>query len=64
MAPNSYVLNRTIDSLPNYENDLDLIPAWLSFWKRFQMVKVVNAAFASIFVWLYEQLESVDRSNR
>ena len=51
------LLNGTSDSLPKYENDLDLIPAWLSFLKRFQMVKVVTA-FASIF-WFYEQFESI-----
>ena len=56
------LLNGTIDSLPKYENDLDLIPAWLSFLKRFQMVKVVNA-FASIF-WFYEQLESIGQTGQ
>lgn len=43
-----------LESLPRYEDGLQLIPNWLSFFKRFQLVKAVDG-FASIF-WFYEQL--------
>lgn len=40
--------------LPRYEDGLDLIPDWLGFLKRFQMMKAVNG-FAGIY-WFYQQL--------
>ena len=40
--------------LPRYEDDLDLLPRWLGFLKRFQMVKAVSG-FAGIY-WFYQQL--------
>jgi 2,4-dienoyl-CoA reductase-like NADH-dependent reductase (Old Yellow Enzyme family) len=40
--------------LARYENDLDLLPNWLGFLKRFQAMKAVNG-FAGIY-WFYEQL--------
>lgn len=42
------------DTLPRYEDNLDLIPDWLSFLKRFQMMKAING-FAGIY-WFYQQL--------
>lgn len=46
-----------LDELPRYENKLQLIPGWLGFLKRFQMVKAVDG-FASIY-WFYEQLFNI-----
>ena len=40
--------------LARYENDLDLLPGWLGFLKRFQVIKAVNG-FAGIY-WFYQQL--------
>ncbi|QPC98444.1 NADH:flavin oxidoreductase/NADH oxidase family protein [Qipengyuania soli] len=40
--------------LARYEDRLDLLPDWMAFLKRFQMVKAVNS-FAGIY-WFYEQL--------
>jgi len=42
------------DELARYENDLDLLPDWLGFLKRYQIVKAING-FAGIY-WFYEQL--------
>ena len=42
------------ESLPRYEDNLDVIPGWLSFLKRFQTIKAING-FAGIY-WFYEQL--------
>ncbi|MEL6875445.1 MAG: NADH:flavin oxidoreductase, partial [Pseudomonadota bacterium] len=51
-APKQLLAGR--DELPRYENQLQLIPDWLSFLKRFQMVKAIDG-FANIY-WFYEQL--------
>ncbi len=51
-APKQLLEGRT--DLPRYEDNLDLIPGWLGFLKRFQMVKAVNG-FAGIY-WFYQQL--------
>lgn len=40
--------------LASYEDDLDLLPGWLGFLKRFQTMKAING-FAGIY-WFYEQL--------
>lgn len=42
------------DELARYENHLDLLPPWLGFLKRFQIVKGING-FAGTY-WFYEQL--------
>ncbi len=51
-APKQLIEGR--DSLPRFEDNLDLIPGWLGFLKRFQMVKAING-FAGIY-WFYQQL--------
>lgn len=51
-APKQLIEGRT--ELPRYEDNLDLIPGWLGFLKRFQMMKAVNS-FAGIY-WFYQQL--------
>ncbi|WP_108786770.1 oxidoreductase [Erythrobacter sp. Alg231-14] len=51
-APKQLIEGR--DDLPRYEDNLDVIPGWLSFLKRFQTVKAING-FAGIY-WFYEQL--------
>ncbi|MEM8919184.1 MAG: NADH:flavin oxidoreductase/NADH oxidase family protein [Pseudomonadota bacterium] len=51
-APKQLLAGR--DELPRYENQLQLVPDWLSFLKRFQMVKAIDG-FANIY-WFYEQL--------
>ena len=51
-APNK--LLDGLDAIPSYEDNLQLIPDWLGFLKRFQMIKAVDG-FATIF-WFYEQL--------
>ena len=56
------LLDGSLDVLPRYEDNLDLIPKWLSALKRFQMMKLVNS-FASIF-WFYEQLDSLGRTGQ
>ena len=40
--------------LPQFEDDLDMIPGWLSFLKRFQVMKAING-FAGIY-WFYQQI--------
>jgi len=42
------------ERLPRYEDGLDLIPDWLSFLKRLQVLKAVNG-FAGM-AWFYQQL--------
>jgi hypothetical protein len=42
------------ETLPRFEDGLDLIPDWLSFLKRLQMLKAVNG-FAGM-AWFYQQL--------
>lgn len=42
------------DALPRYEDRLELIPRWLGFLKRFQMMKAING-FAAIY-WFYQQI--------
>jgi len=51
-----------LDTLPRYEDDLHLIPSWLGFLKRFQMMKAMDG-FAAIF-WFYEQLDSIGRTGK
>ena len=41
-------------ALPRYEDGLGLVPGWLGFLKRFQMVKAIDG-FAGIY-WFYQQL--------
>ena len=59
-APNR--LLEGLESLPRYEEEFRLIPDWLGFLMRFQMVKAV-AGFAVIF-WFYEQLENLGASGK
>lgn len=59
-APNQ--LLNGLDALPRYEDDLHLIPGWLGFLKRFQMVKAMDS-FAAIF-WFYEQLDKIGRTGK
>lgn len=42
------------EQLPRYEDDRGLLPDWLGFLKRFQLVKAVDG-FAGIY-WFYQQL--------
>ncbi|MEO9635644.1 MAG: NADH:flavin oxidoreductase/NADH oxidase family protein [Parasphingorhabdus sp.] len=49
-----------LDALPRYEDELQLLPGWLGFLMRFQMIKAV-ASFAVIF-WFYEQLETIGKT--
>jgi len=51
-APKQLLAGR--EALPRFEDDLQLIPDWLGFLKRIQMVKAIDS-FATIF-WFYEQL--------
>jgi hypothetical protein len=51
-----------LEALPRYEDELRLIPDWLGFLMRFQMVKAV-ASFAVIF-WFYEQLENLGKTGK
>ncbi|WP_324829295.1 NADH:flavin oxidoreductase/NADH oxidase family protein [Qipengyuania zhejiangensis] len=50
------------DELARYENNLDLLPPWLGFLKRFQMMKAING-FAGIY-WFYEQLWMLGHEGR
>ncbi|MBD2842470.1 NADH:flavin oxidoreductase/NADH oxidase family protein [Erythrobacter rubeus] len=59
-APKQLIEGRI--NLPRYENDLDLIPGWLGFLKRFQMMKAING-FAGIY-WFYEQLWMLGHEGR
>ncbi|AOL24312.1 2,4-dienoyl-CoA reductase [Erythrobacter litoralis] len=43
-----------LEQLPRYEDELDMIPGWLGFLKRLQVVKAVNG-FAGM-AWFYQQL--------
>lgn len=51
-----------LDALPRYEDNLQLIPNWLSFLKRFQMMKALDG-FAAIF-WFYEQLFHIGKTGK
>ena len=51
-APRQLIEGR--EALPRFEDDLDLIPDWLGFLKRLQMMKAING-FAGIY-WFYQQL--------
>lgn len=51
-APRQLIEGR--EQLPRYEDDLDMIPSWLGFLKRFQMMKAING-FAGIY-WFYQQI--------
>ncbi len=48
--------------LPRYEDQLDLLPGWLSFLKRIQTVKAVSS-FAGIY-WFYQQLWMLGHEGR
>ncbi|MEO0601658.1 MAG: NADH:flavin oxidoreductase, partial [Myxococcota bacterium] len=49
-----------LDELPRYENEVSLLPSWLSFLKGIELVKVVDG-FSSQF-WFYEQLVAIGRT--
>jgi len=51
-----------LEALPRFEDELRLIPDWLGFLMRIQMVKAV-ASFAVIY-WFYEQLENLGKSGK
>ena len=51
-APRQLIEGR--ENLPRYEDNLDLIPAWLSFLKGLKMVKAIDG-FAAIY-WFYQQI--------
>ena len=51
-APKQLINGR--DTLPRFEDNLDMIPAWLGFLKRFQTMKAING-FAGIY-WFYQQI--------
>ena len=51
-APNRLLAGE--GELPRYEDDRGLLPGWLVFLKRFQMVKAIDS-FAGIY-WFYQQL--------
>jgi len=51
-----------LEALPRYEDRLQLLPEWLGFLMRFQIVKAV-ASFAVIY-WFYEQLENIGKTGR
>ncbi|MEP6341475.1 NADH:flavin oxidoreductase/NADH oxidase family protein [Parasphingorhabdus sp.] len=59
-APKQLLAGR--DELPRFENTLQLIPDWLGFLRRFQVVKAVDG-FATIY-WFYEQLFNLGKSGR
>ncbi|OWQ96699.1 NADH:flavin oxidoreductase/NADH oxidase family protein [Sphingopyxis witflariensis] len=48
--------------LPRYEDDRGLLPGWLGFLRRFQLVKAVDG-FAGIY-WFYQQLWLLGRDGR
>ena len=50
------------EQLARYEDDLDLVPGWLGFLKRFQMVKAISG-FAGIY-WFYQQLWMLGHDGR
>lgn len=51
-APKQLIEGR--DGLPRYEDGLEMIPNWLGFLKRLQMMKAING-FAGIY-WFYQQI--------
>jgi hypothetical protein len=60
-APNQLLENK-VQALPRYEDKIKLIPEWLGFLKRIQLLKVVDA-FGAVF-WFYEQLESLGQTGK
>lgn len=59
-APKQLLAGR--EELPRFENTLKLVPAWLGFLRRFQIVKAIDG-FATIY-WFYEQLFNLGKSGR
>lgn len=59
-APNQ--LMQGLETLPRYEDGLQLIPNWIGFLKQFQMMKALDS-FAAIF-WFYEQLHSIGQTGK
>ncbi|MGL3819972.1 NADH:flavin oxidoreductase/NADH oxidase family protein [Sphingopyxis sp. R3-92] len=51
-----------VEQLPRYEDDRGLLPGWLGFLKRFQLVKAVDG-FAGIY-WFYQQLWLLGQEGR
>ncbi|WP_298464740.1 NADH:flavin oxidoreductase/NADH oxidase family protein [uncultured Erythrobacter sp.] len=51
-----------LETLPRYEDDLDLIPNWLGFLKSLQMMKAING-FAGIY-WFYQQIWMLGHEGR
>ena len=51
-----------LEALPRYEDGTHLIPDWLGFLRRFQLLKVVDL-FASIY-WFYEQLKNISLTGK
>ncbi|QIQ86796.1 NADH:flavin oxidoreductase/NADH oxidase family protein [Erythrobacter sp.] len=51
-----------LERLPRYEDDLEVIPSWLGFLKRLQVMKAVNG-FAGM-AWFYHQLWMLGREGR
>ena len=49
-----------LESLPSPEQQLRLIPSWLGFLRRFQVLKVIDS-FAVQF-WFYGQIYALDRT--
>lgn len=50
------------ETLARYEDQVDLLPGWLGFLKRFQVVKAVSG-FAGIY-WFYQQLWMLGHEGR
>ncbi len=49
-----------LDELPRYERELRLLPKWLEFLRRVDLVKAIDG-FATQF-WYYEQLTTIGRT--
>jgi 2,4-dienoyl-CoA reductase-like NADH-dependent reductase (Old Yellow Enzyme family) len=49
-------------TLPRYEDGLALVPGWLAFLRRFQLVKAIDG-FAGIY-WFYQQLWLIGHEGR
>ncbi len=59
-APNALLSGQ--ESLPAYENDLALIPAWLGFLKTIKTIRTIDS-FA-VQYWFYAQLSALGRTGK
>jgi len=59
-APNS--LLEGTEELPRYENELALLPSWLNWLTKINLIRTISS-FAVQF-WFYEQIANIGREGK